>query len=93
MTRKMFLVSALLFCLPLLASGAEQKREPAPKSHSAAQPEKVGNYDEAKMSRDADVSSDCTPKFGMESKMKDKREQPEGDPQAPQNQVEYGGGG
>ncbi len=87
MSRKMFLASAVLFCLPVLAA-AEQK----PAQPSADTAKQTQSYEQAGMNSDAVVNAGkCEPQSGKE--VNPKQAEREGDPEAPQNQVEYGGGG
>ena len=93
MKRNAFLITALLFCFAGFAVAAEHKKQSAPKpQHEAQQTEKA--RDNADGDKDGSSSNkngcDCE---GGKSNSKHRQQDPEGDPEAPQNQVEYRAGG
>lgn len=93
MKRNAFLITAVLFCFASFATAAEQKKGPAPQSAQGEQQiEMARNNAEAGMDH-ASAKSECAPKQTSESKLKNTQDDREGDPQASQNEVEYGGGG
>ena len=91
--RNAFLITAVLFSLATAASAAEQKKDAQPQSQQT-EPTQVARY-HAKGSKDHASSnkSDCMPASGKQSQPKNRQDNLEGDPQASQNQVEYGGAG
>jgi orotidine-5'-phosphate decarboxylase len=93
MKRNAFLITAVLFCLASLAAAAEQKKDLASQSApSEQQIEMARNNADAGMDY-ASAKSVCAPKQTSESKLKNTQDDREGDPQASQNDVEYGGAG
>jgi hypothetical protein len=95
MKRNTFLITALLFCFASFAVAAEHKKQSAPKpQQDAQQVEKACDNTDAEGDGNSSNKNDCGSK-GEKSKSKSKhmQEDPEGDPEAPQNHVEYGGGG
>jgi hypothetical protein len=94
MKRNAFLITAVLFCFASFAMAGQQKKESAPRSQQGEQQSEMARNDvDARMDGDASTKSACGPKQEKESKSKDMQDAPEGDPQASQNQVEYGGAG
>jgi len=91
--RNAFLITAVLFSLATAASAADQKKDAQPQSKQTEQTQ-VARYD-ADGSKDyaSSAKSDRRPKPGKKSQPKNRQDNSEGDPQASQNQVEYGGGG
>ena len=93
MKRNAFLITAVLFCFASLAVAGEQKKQSAPKPQQEVQQTEMARNDaDAHMDGNFSSKNDCGCK-GEKSKMKHMQEDPEGDPQASQNQVEYGGAG
>jgi hypothetical protein len=93
MKRNAFLITAALFCFASFAMAAEQKKQSAPRSQQAEQQTEMARNDaDAHVDSNSSNKNDCGPK-GEKSAPKHMQDDPEGDPQASQNQVEYGGGG
>jgi hypothetical protein len=93
MKRNAFLITAALFCFASFAMAAEQKNESAPRSQQGSQQVEMARNDaDAHMDSNSSNKKDCGPK-GEQSTPKHMQDDPEGDPQASQNQVEYGGAG
>lgn len=91
--RNAFLIIAVLFSLATAATAAEQKKEAQPQSKQTEQTQ-VARYDaDGSMDHASSTRSDCPPAPGEQSQSKNRQDNLEGDPQASQNQVEYGGGG
>lgn len=87
--RNALLITAALFCLTTSALAGEGKNNSQPQPKQAEQVQMASNKAEGSMSK-----SDCMPKAGKQSKKRNKpRGDWEGDTQASQNQVEYGGAG
>jgi hypothetical protein len=91
--RNTFLITAVLFCLATAALAADQKKDAQPQSQSTEQTQMARNNTEGSMDHASSAKSDCAPKPERHSKWKHQQDDPEGAPQASQNQVEYGGGG
>jgi hypothetical protein len=92
MKRNAFLITAVLFCFANFATAGEQKKDSPPQSKQGEQVEKARN--DAGASRVyASAKSECVPNPTSELKLKNTQGDLEGDPQASQNEVEYGGGG
>ncbi len=93
--RNAFLITAALFSLATAVTAADQKKDAQPQSPQTEQTQ-VARYD-ADGSKDyaSSAKSDRKPKAWEHSKPKKNKQQdgPEGDPQASQNEVEYGGAG
>jgi len=51
------------------------------------------NHADGSRDHAASTKSDCLPALGKQSQPKNRQDNAEGDPQASQNQVEYGGAG
>jgi len=91
--RNAFLITAVLFSLATAATAAEQKKNAQPQSQQTEQTQ-VARYDaDGSMDHAASTKSDCMPAKGKHSQPKNRQDNSEGDPQASQNQVEYGGAG
>ncbi len=92
--RNTLLTTAILFCLAAPSMAADQKKNAQPQSKQTEEQTQVARND-ADGYRDhaSSAKSDCMPKPSKQSKPKNAQDDPEGDPQAAQNQVEYGGGG
>ena len=93
MKRNAFLITAVLFCFASFATAAEQKKDPAPQSKQGEQQVEMARNDAGAGMVHASAKSECAPKQTSESKLKNIQDDREGDPQASQNEVEYGGGG
>jgi len=91
--RNAFLITAVLFSLATAATAAEQKKDAQPQSTQTEQTQ-MARYDaDGSMDHASSAKSDCMPAKGKQSKPKHRQDNSEGDPQASQNQVEYGGAG
>jgi len=90
--RNAFLITAVLFSLATAATAAEQKKDAQPQSTQTEQMQ-VARYDADGSNDYASTKSDCMPAKGKQSQPKNRQDNSEGDPQASQNQVEYGGAG
>jgi hypothetical protein len=89
----LLLAAAIMLALTGASIASEQKKDAQPQSNQTEQT-KVGSNDVGRsIDADASMSSDCVPKTSHQSKQKSTQDDSEGDPDAPQNQVEYGGGG
>ena len=94
MKRNVSLIAAALFCFASFAMATEQKGQSAPQPQQTEQQMNVARNDaNAHMHGDASSMSECPPDHRKHSNSKQMQGDPEGDPQASQNQVEYGGGG
>jgi hypothetical protein len=93
MKRNTVLITAVLFCFAGFAMAAEQEPQSKGQAQKAQEEAEVARND-AKPHIDSVASNkgNCVPK-GEKSTPKTMQNGPEGDPQASQNQVEYGGGG
>lgn len=91
--RNALLTIPILFCLATASTAADQKKSAQPQSKQTQQTEVARNDTDGSMDYASSAKSDRMPKPGKQSKPKNAQEDSEGDPQAPQNQVEYGGGG
>jgi hypothetical protein len=91
--RNALLTLAILFCLVTAGTAADQKKSAQPQSKQTQQVQVTRNEGDRSMDDASSTKSDCLPKPGKQSKPKNAQDDPEGDPQASQNQVEYGGGG
>jgi len=93
MMRNAFLITAVLFSLATAASAADQKKDAQPQSQPTEQTQ-VARYD-AGGSKDyaSSAKKHHMAKPGKQSQPKNRQNNAEGDPQASQNQVEYGGAG
>jgi hypothetical protein len=87
------LTAAIMLALTGASMASEQRQDARPQSNQTEQTEVAGNDVGGSMDADASISSDCAPKTSHQSKQKSAQDDLEGDPDAPQNQVEYGGGG
>ncbi len=90
--RNALLTITILFCLAA-SMAADQKKSAKPQSKQPQQTQVARNDTGGSMDYASSANSDCMPKPGKQSKPKNAEDNPEGDPQASQNQVEYGGGG
>jgi hypothetical protein len=85
------LTTALLFCLATAGMAADQKKDAQAESKQTQQTQTARNDADKAMDYASSVKGDGMPQSG--GQFKDLPDRPEGDPEAPQNQVEYGGGG
>lgn len=91
--RNAFLITAVLFSLAVAATAADQKKNDAqPQSHQTEQTQMARNTTDGPADSAASTQSNCMP-AATQSQTKHRRSNSEGDPQASQNHVEYGGGG
>jgi len=88
--RNAIATTAILFSLATAALAADGKKDARPQSQRTEQTQ-VARYDADGSMDYASEKSARMPKPGEQSK--DLQNHPEGDPQASQNQVEYGGAG
>jgi hypothetical protein len=87
--RNSLLTAAVLFCLATAAMADNQKKDGEAQTKKAEQTQMARN--EADRSKDYAFSvKNCVSESGESRSLQDNAE---GDPAAPQNQVEYGGGG
>jgi len=93
MKRNAFLMTAVLFCLATTAVAADQKKDAQPQSKQTEQTQVARNDTSGPMGHASVTKDDCTQKPARQPKVSNMHDDPEGDPQASQNQVEYGGGG
>jgi len=91
--RNTFLITAILSCLATAAVAAEQKQDAQPQSQQAEQTQMARTDPDGSMDQVSSPKRDCTPRAARHSRRKNQQEDAKGDPQAPQNQVEYGGAG
>lgn len=91
--RNAVLTIAILFCLARVGTAADQKKSAQPQSKQTEQTQVARRDDGDSMDHASSAKSDCMRKPGKQSKPKNAQDSPQGDPQAAQNQVEYGGGG
>ena len=92
--RNALLTITILFCLATASTAADQKKSAQLlQSNQTEQIHVARNDASGSMDADASMSSDCVPKTSSQSKKKSAKDDPEGDPRASQNQVEYGGAG
>jgi Ni/Co efflux regulator RcnB len=89
--RNALLTTALLFCLATASMAADQKKAAQAESKQTQQTQMARNDADRSMDHASSVKGDCVPQSG--GQFKDLQDRPEGDPEAPQNPVEYGGGG
>jgi len=93
MMRNAFLITAVLFSLATAATAAEQKKNAQPQSQPTEQIQ-VARYDvDGSKDYASSAKSDRMSKPGKKSQPEHQQDNSEGDPQASQNQVEYGGAG
>ena len=90
--RNAFLITAVLFSLATAATAAEQKKDAQPQS-TQTETQVARNSADGPMDHASSTKSDCMPAAGKQSQPKNRQDNSEGDPQASQNQVEYGGAG
>jgi hypothetical protein len=91
--RNSFLITAVLLCLATAALASNQKKDGQPQAKQTEQTQMARNDADGSMDRATSAKSDSTPERRKRSKRKSQQDNPQGDPQASQNQVEYGGGG
>jgi hypothetical protein len=90
--RNALLTITIFFCLATASLAADQKKSALPQSEPTQQTQVARNHADGSMDYASSAKSDCMPKPGKQSKPNTQAD-PEGDPQATQNQVEYGGAG
>jgi hypothetical protein len=91
--RNAFLITAMLFSLAAAAMAAEQKNNDAqPQSQQTEPAQMARNHVDGPANYASSTQSDCVP-AAKPSQTKPQRTNSEGDPQASQNHVEYGGAG
>jgi len=89
--RNALLITAMLFSLVAAATAADQKKNDAqPHSQPAEAAQMARNHVDGPAAYAASSRSDCVPP-SAQSQTKPRRKNSEGDPQASQNHVEYGG--
>ncbi len=93
--RNALVTTAILFCLATAAVAGDQKQDAQLQSRQTKQTQMARNDANRSMDHASSAQSDCMPKAGKDSAPRKNKQQddPEGDPQASQNQVEFGGGG
>jgi hypothetical protein len=90
--RNALLTITILFCLAAVSTAADQKKSAQPQAKQSQQTQVALNDADGSMDDASSAKSDCMPKAEKQSKPNTQSD-PEGDPQASQNQIEYGGGG
>lgn len=91
--RNALLTITIFFCLAAVSTAADQKKSPRAQPEQTQQTQVARNDTDGSMDDASSAKSDCMPKAEKQSKPKNTQPDPEGDPQASQNQIEYGGGG
>jgi len=91
--RNTFLITAVLFWVATAAVAADQKKDAQQQSPQTEQTQMARSNAAGSMDHASSAKSDDVHRQGKHSKRKNEQSKPEGDPQASQNQVEYGGGG
>ena len=91
--RNTFLITAILSCLATAAVAAEQQKAAQQQSQPAEQAQMAHYEADGSMDHASSAKSYDTHKQGKRSKRYNAQSKPEGNLQASQNQVEYGGGG
>jgi hypothetical protein len=89
--RNALLTTAIVFCLAMASMAADQKKDAQAESKQTPQTQMAPSDADKSMDYASSVNGDCMPLSG--GHFKDLQDRPEGDPEAPQNQVEYGSGG
>ena len=91
--RNTLVTTALLFSLATAAMASDKKKDVQSQSQPSEQTQ-VARYDaDGSKNYASSTKSDCVPAPGKQSQPKNRQDNSEGDPQASQNQVEYGGAG
>ena len=90
--RNTALTIAILFCLATASMATDQKESSA-QSNQEQQTKMARKGGDGYMHDASCAQTDCVPRPEKQSKPDKAQHDPEGDPQASQNQVEYGGGG
>jgi len=92
--RNGLLITAALFCLATSVLAANDQQNAQPQSKQAEHTQ-MARYDAEGSMDQASAQSNCMPTTGQNSKPSKNKQQddPEGDPHASQNRVEYGGAG
>jgi hypothetical protein len=93
--RNLLLTAAIMLALTAASMASEQKNDAQPQSKQTQQVQVARSDADGSIDHASPAQSDCMPKAGKHLKPKKNQQQdvPEGDPQASQNQVEYGGAG
>jgi hypothetical protein len=91
--RNLLLTAAIMLALSGASMASEQKKDAQLQSNQTEQTHLARNDASGPMDPDASVTFDCSPRPSYRSKQNNTQDDSKGDPQAPQNQVEYGGGG
>jgi hypothetical protein len=93
--RSLILTAAIMLALTAASMASEQKNDAQPQSKPTQQVQMARSDADGSMDHASPAQSDCMPKAGKYSKPKQNQQQddPAGDPDASQNQVEYGGAG
>jgi len=89
---KPFLITAVLFCVATAALAVGHKKDAQPQSKQAEPTQMARNDADGSMDHVSAAKSGDAHKRGKHSKRRIQQGDPEGDFQASQNQVEYGGG-
>jgi len=90
--RNAFLITAVLFSLATAATAAGQKKDAQPLSQQTEQIQ-VARYADGSKDYVSSAKRHRMPKSEKQSQPKNLKSNSEDDPQASQNQVEYGGAG
>ncbi|HKN37291.1 MAG TPA: hypothetical protein VJX16_28945 [Terriglobales bacterium] len=93
--RNLLLTAAIVLALAGSSMASEQKKDAQSQSNHTQQVQKSGSGPDGSMDHASPAQGNCTSKAGEPSNPQKDQQQdhPEGDAQASQNQVEYGGGG
>ncbi len=91
--RNTFLITAVLFWLATAAVAADQNKDVQQQSQPAEQAQMARNDAGGSTEHPASPKTECPPTTKKYPQREHQQDGLEGDPQAPQNQVEYGGGG
>jgi len=93
--RNLLLTATIMLTLTGASMASEQKNDAQPLSKQTQLVQMARSDADGSMDHVSPAQSDCMPKAGKHSKPKKNQQQddPEVDPQASQNQVEYGGAG
>ena len=89
--RNALLTIAIVFCLATASRAAGQKKSAQLQPKQSQQNQMARKDSDGSMEYASSATSGCTPTSGKQ--LKPNPADPEGDPQAAQNQVEYGGAG
>jgi hypothetical protein len=91
--RDLLLTAAIMLALTGASMASAQKNDAQPQSNQTEQAQVARNAARSSMDTDASMRSDCLPNTSNRSKQKSAQSDSEGNPDASQNQVEYGGAG